>query len=280
MLLELARLHRGRLLFAYMLTAGGLAAGLLYPLATALAINGVLNGTYSAVLWLIGCHAVQLVLTVTSKRYDTRVFTKIYGGLASQIVDRSRSEGIDPARVAARVALSREYIDFLEEDIPRVLYAAIALTISLGALAFLQLPLAIACLVMAVPLFLISRWLGKKSSVLNAGLNSRLEKEVGLLSSGNARQVRRHFQAISGWRIKLSDAEATAFGLMEILVIVLFAAALWQVGTADLRPPAGDVFAIFSYLWRFVESLDQAPVLIQKSAKLKDLDERLASVGV
>lgn len=280
MLLELARLHRGRLLFAYMLTAGGLVAGLLYPLATGLAINGVLNGTYSAVLWLIGCHAVQLVLTVTSKRYDTRVFTKIYGGLASQIVDRSRSEGIDPARVAARVALSREYIDFLEEDIPRVLYAAIALTISLGALAFLQLPLAMACLVMAVPLFLVGRWLGKKSSILNAGLNSRLEKEVGLLSSGNARQVRRHFQAISGWRIKLSDAEATAFGLMEILVIVLFAVALWQVGTADLKPPAGDVFAIFSYLWRFVESLDQAPVLIQKSAKLKDLDQRLASAGV
>lgn len=279
MLFELARVHRGRLLIAYFLTAGGMVAGLLYPLATGFAINGVLNGNYSAVLWLIACHTAQLALTVASKRYDTRVFTKIYGALASQIVDQSRAKGMEPARVAARVALSREYTVFLEEDVPRVLYAAIALSVSLGALVFLEPPLALACLMLAVPLFLVGRWLGQKSSILNNGLNNRLEAEVRLLSDGNANRVRRHFEALAGWRIKLSDAEATAFGLMEILVIVLFAVALWQVGAADEKPRAGDVFAIFSYLWRFVESLDQAPVLIQKSAKLRDLDERLASVG-
>ena len=100
-----------------------------------------------------------------------------------------------------------------------------------------------------------------------------------LLSNGNESRVRRHFQALAGWRIKLSDAEATAFGLMEMLVIVLFVVALWQVGTAQEKPQAGDVFAMFSYLWRFVESLDQAPILIQKSAKLRDLDRRLASAA-
>jgi ABC-type multidrug transport system fused ATPase/permease subunit len=67
--------------------------------------------------------------------------------------------------------------------------------------------------------------------------------------------------------------------VLEILVIVLFIAALWQVGSADTKPRAGDVFAVFSYLWRFVESLDQVPVLIQKSAKLRDLDRRLASAA-
>jgi len=77
----------------------------------------------------------------------------------------------------------------------------------------------------------------------------------------------------------LSDAEATAFGLMEVLVIMLFMAALWQVGSADTKPRAGDVFAIFSYLWRFVDCLDEVPVLIQKSAKLRDLDRRLASAA-
>jgi ABC-type multidrug transport system fused ATPase/permease subunit len=279
MLYELARVHRGRLVIAYLLTSSGMVAGLLYPLATGLAINGVLSGEYLAVLWLVGCHAAQLALTVASKRYDTRVFTRIYAALASKVVRQSRADGLDPARVAARASLSREYTDFLEEDVSRILYAAIALTISLSALAFLQPTLAFVCLALGPPLLLIGQWLGRRSGLLNEGLNNRLESEVSLLSDGNDRRVRRHFEALAGWRIKLSDAEATAFGLMEMLVIVLFIVALWQVGAAETKLQAGDVFAIFSYLWRFVESLDQVPVLIQKSAKLRDLDRRLASVA-
>ena len=277
MLLEIARVHRGRLVTAYGLTASGMIAALLYPLATGFAINGVLAGKYEAVLWLVGCHAAQLMLTVASKRYDTRVFTRVYGALAASVVARSRVDGLEPARVAARVALSREYTVFLEEDVPRVLYAFIALTVSLSALAFLEPLLALACLALGVPLLLVGGWLGRRSGVLNKGLNNRLEDEVKLLSNGNENRVRRHFEALAGWRIKLSDAESTAFGLMELLVILLFVAALWQVGTDQEKPQAGDVFAMFSYLWRFVESLDQAPILIQKSAKLRDLDRRLAS---
>jgi hypothetical protein len=279
MLYELARVHRGRLFIAYLLTSGGMVAGLLYPLATGLAINGVLSGDYLAVLWLVGCHAAQLVLTVASKRYDTRVFNRIYAALASKVVRQSRADGLDPARVAARASLSREYTDFLEEDVSRILYAAIALTISLSALAFLQPTLAFACLALVGPLLMIGRWLGRRSGLLNKGLNNRLESEVSLLSDGNDMRVRRHFEALAGWRIKLSDAEATAFGMMEMLVIALFFAALWQVGATEAKPQAGDVFAIFSYLWRYVESLDQVPLLLQRAAKLRDLDRRLASMA-
>ncbi len=38
---------------------------------------------------------------------------------------------------------------------------------------------------------------------------------------------------------------------------------------------AGDVYAVFSYVWRFVLALDQVPVTVQQWAKLKDLNRRL-----
>lgn len=278
MLFQLVRVYRGKLFLAYLLTASGMVASLLYPLATGLAINGMLSAEYLAALWLVGCHTAQLALTVASKRYDTRVFTRIYAVLASAVVQQSRADGLDPARVAARASLCREYTNFLEEDVPRTLYAAIALTVSMAALVLLQPMLAFACLALGGPLLLVGRWIGRRSGLLSKGLNNRLEQEVRLLSDGNDRRVRRHFEALAGWRIKLSDAESSAFGFMEVLVIMLFVAALWKVGAAETKPPAGDVFATFSYLWRFVQSLDQVPVLIQRYAKLKDLDRRLASI--
>jgi len=280
MLLEVAKGYRFRLLVVYALCSAGMLAALLYPLATALAIDGVLSGSYSAVIWLVACHAAQLVLTVASKRLDTRVFTRMFGSLASMMVERSRRSGLSPARVAARVALSREYTVFLEEDVPRIIYAVTALAVSMGALGLLEPRLALTCLMLGAPLLIAGRWLAHTSSRLNIRLNNRLEQEVGLLSAANPLHVRRHFQAISGWRIKLSDAEAAVFGVMELLVIILFAAALWQVGTASENPRAGEVYAIFSYIWRFVGSLDQVPVLIQKLAKLGDLDRRLTTESV
>lgn len=89
--------------------------------------------------------------------------------------------------------------------------------------------------------------------------------------------MRRHFKALAGWRIKLSDAEAKAFGAMEVAVIALFIIALWQLAGAE-NQQAGYIYAIFAYIWKFVFALDQVPALVQQLAKLKDIGERLQRV--
>ncbi len=129
------------------------------------------------------------------------------------------------------------------------------------------------CMVLLIPLGLTGHWLSKKSERLNKGLNDRLEKEVGLLQRGQSSGIKRHFRALGVWRVRLSDAEAKAFGIMEIIVIALFVAALWKMGQ-DKTLLAGTIYAIFTYIWRFVSSLDQAPQIIQQLAKIRDLDRR------
>jgi hypothetical protein len=61
---------------------------------------------------------------------------------------------------------------------------------------------------------------------------------------------------------------------MEISVILLFVVALARLADGDATR-AGDIYAIFAYLWKFVVALDQVPQLVQQMAKLRDLNERL-----
>nr|WP_306673969.1 ABC transporter six-transmembrane domain-containing protein [Tahibacter caeni] len=268
-------MHRGRLAAAYSVAMAGSLAGQLYPIATALAINGVLERRYAAIGWLVACHFSALLLEVGAKMFDTRVFTRLYADLAGRFVRRTHEDGVDPSVIAARSALSREYVTFLERDVPTVLFALIGLTVSLSALFWLDPAIGAACLALVPPLLAVNRWLARRSLLLNRGLNDRLEREIDVLRRGRDVSVRRHFRALSGWRIRLSDAEAKAFGAMELSVILLFVVALVRLAQGDATR-AGDVYAIFAYLWKFVMALDQVPQLVQQVAKLRDLDRRMA----
>jgi hypothetical protein len=271
---DLARTHRWTLGRAYGLTALANASGQIYPLMTALAINGVLAGDFRPIVALGLWHLVMMGLEVAAKMYDTRVFTSIHADLAEQFVFRAHQQRLDPGLIAGRAILSREYVDFFEKDVPGMMQALIGLGVAMTVLVSLDWVVGAACVVLLVPLTLINLALGRRAITLNRGLNNRLEAEVALIGRGRPTTVRRHFRSLGQWRVRLSDSEARAFGLMEISVIVLIGAALWRLSQGEAIQ-AGDVYAVFSYVWRFVLALDQVPVFVQQVAKLKDLDRRI-----
>ena len=268
------RQHRLRLGSAYGLTVLAHLSGQLYPLVTAFAINGVISGDLRPVLALAAWHLMMMGLEVAAKMYDTRVFTRVYADLAGSFVERAHDQGMAPPVIAARAILSREYVDFLEKDVPGGLTAIVGLMTALAVLVSLDSVVGAACLVLIAPLVLINVALGRRAVTLNRGLNDRLEAEIGVLGRGRSTTVRRHFQSLGHWRVRLSDSEARAFGLMELCVIVLIGAALWRLAQGEAIR-AGDVYAVFSYVWRFVLALDQVPVTVQQIAKLKDLNRRM-----
>lgn len=276
MITRIARTHRAQLLVSYSLTAAAHLVGQLYPLATAVAINGVIRGEYAQAGWLLACHLLMMGLEISARLYDTRVFTRIYANLACQVVLEARAVGIDSSIIAGRAALSREYVEFLERDLPSAVSAIIALLVALAVLLGMDAYVGLACLLLIAPLAAINHQLLRRSVRINRRLNDRLEREVIVLREGRLESVRRHFSALGGWRVRLSDAEAKAFGLMELCVVALIAAALVRL---SLGAPmqAGDVYAVFAYVWRFVFALDQVPPTIQRLATLGDLNRRMAT---
>jgi hypothetical protein len=53
--------------------------------------------------------------------YDTRLYTHVYNAIVVSTVLQQRQSGIEPTKVAARSAMSREFVTFFEGDMPVVL---------------------------------------------------------------------------------------------------------------------------------------------------------------
>lgn len=278
MILGLMRQHRAMLVLSYGLTTAGYLAAQLYPLATGVAINGVIQHNFILVGWLVGCHIAMMVLEVSAKMLDTRVFSAIYTKFASDVVKSAHEQAQQPSLIAGRSVLLREYVTFLERDVPAGLLSAISLSVALIMLFWFDWVTGAACMALLVPATIINSRLGKRSRVLNRGLNNRLEREVAFLQKDQPHRLHRHFRALAMWRIKLSDLEAKSYGLLEMFVICLFGIALWRVADRN-AVEAGTIYAIFAYVWRFVTSMDQVPQIVQQIAKLADIGRRLSNAN-
>lgn len=279
MLTDIATKNWRRLTLTYGLTSLSGLAQAIYPLATAFAINGVIDGNLWSIGWLVGAHVLMMGFEVTTKMVDTRIFTQIYSVFATDIVAVARVKGIAGDRVAARASLSREYVDFFEKDVPETLHSIVGMVVGLASLLWLDPVVGLFCVALLPPLAAVNIWLSQRSTALTLRLNDRLEREVGILQERRLETVARHFRALGGWRIKLSDAEAKAFGLMELAVITLFLAALLRLGyTGEVK--AGDVYAVFAYIWRIVGMLDMVPVLVQRFSVVRDLDRRFKEAEI
>jgi hypothetical protein len=114
------------------LTLAENALDVLYPFLTGVAIDALLAGAWSGVAPLLIAWTVHLFVGLFRHVYDTRVFTLVYAKLASDLVERQRAQGADAAHLAARVALSREMVDFLQVEVPA---AAASVVRFVGAIA-------------------------------------------------------------------------------------------------------------------------------------------------
>jgi hypothetical protein len=170
MLTSIALKNWQSLALAYSLTALSSVAQAIYPLATAFAINGVIDGNLLAIGWLVGAHILTMIFEVTTKMVDTRIFTRIYAVFATDIVAVARRADIAGDRIAARASLSREYVDFFEKEVPQTLYATTGMIVGVAALVWLDPVVGAFCIALLPPLAAINIWLSRRSSVLTLRL--------------------------------------------------------------------------------------------------------------
>lgn len=270
------RKHRARISLTYGLFVVENLLRIAQPFALGWAINDLLEKRSLGLYVLIGQHVLHLLVGLWRQVLDTRVFTTVYSDVVTDMIVKQRAAGVDVSRVAARSGLSREYVNFFELTLPNVVRAVFSIVGSLIMLAFYDWVVVVMCIALLVPATWINRWFAQRIRRFNRQLHDELEREVDLIEPSQAADLHAHFGRLADWRIRLSNAEALNFGLMELFVLGVIVVAL--IRTTSMAANAGDVFAVFRYLMVMLMGLDRIPQLIMQVSRVRDIQRRMQSV--
>ena len=270
---DIAAEHNKKLFltFAFVLAENGLF--LAYPIFAGFAINAIMQGnTLNALIYALFVLIAWLVGAIR-RRVDTQVFANIYAKLAVNVIMNEKQNAKDDSAIIARVALSREFVNFFETHFPMFFTSVISIIGSAFMLIFVEPKVAVACFaVMAFFLIFLPRYI-KKNDDLYLRLNDRLEKEAKVIGAFSKSTLNRHYDVVSKFRIAISNREAMSYFIIGISASLLFLVAIIVLSSQQTN--AGHIYSVMTYIWNFVISLDDSPKLIEEFSNLKDIGKRI-----
>ena len=250
---------------------------LLWPFAIGLAVNGLIDGSWTGVMVFVALSLSQTAVGFIRQRYETRTFNQLYADIATDIVEQQRDAGVDTASVAGRTELAGEYVEFLQTDIPVAITATFTVVGSLAMLLLYDPLVGLVAAAVALPVALLNRRLMVRSERLFRELNDLAEVEVNVISRGRRAESRRHFGVVSRRWVRLSDAEAASWSIVEVVAVGLWVFAL--VRATSGRVDVGGTIAMIAYVWSYTVGFDAVPGVLQRLTRLRDIRHRLDQVG-
>lgn len=245
---------------------------ILLPLAIGYAIDGILNHDQWPLIHFAVLLLVVVVVSVLRRFYDTRVYGQVRYKLA-RLVEHNIKQATVSVR-SARLTMSRELVDFLEDDLPLLITAVVHLFATVIILAAFHLYLALSVLAAGGGILLVYSLFHGIFTRLNGKLNDQLELQVTALSSERFATIRGHFKRLKNCEIKLSDTEAIAYGFIFIVLFCAVLANLWMV-SALVEASVGQIFSIVTYSLEFVEVAVVLPITLQTLSRLSEITQRL-----
>ena len=274
MLKYISQIHRRKLITTFSLVGLDNLLLLVYPVFGGWAINAVMDGN----VWQAMLYGVVVLLMwiigAARRAADTRTFTQIYTEIAVPVVLEQRKREVPHSAITARVALSREFVSFFEEQLP---IAATSLVSIFGACMMLLI-LEFWVGVLAVAMLALFLWLLPRFAAISENLyfrlNNRLERDNHLIRDGNERQLYRHYGWVAKLRVLISNREALGYLTIGMAMSVLFGFAFIHM-TLKGYGSAGHIYSVSTYLWMFAMSLDDVPRLVEQYSNLKDIGQRV-----
>lgn len=257
--------------FSLVLAENGLI--LVYPIIAGIAINAIVAGDTALAMLYAGVILVGWSIGAARRRVDTAVFTKIYGDLAVKVIMNEKSRHQDNSTIIARATLTREVVNFFELHFPILFTSLISICGSAFMLLFVEIYIGLS--VFAI-LIIIAIFLPKyiaKNDRLYLKLNNQIEKEAARITIGSLVGLKKHYNILSFIRVKISNREASSYFIIGIIGTVLFGFATILLSSQNATP--GHIYAVLTYLWTILISLDDAPRLVEEFSKLKDITHRI-----
>ena len=266
---------RWRILFTFFLVMLEALIGILFPLLIGIAINGLLEDNFDGILYLSLAGVLTLIVGSARRFYDTRIYSGIYCKITPEVIQNETNNDASVSRISARTGLLTEFVEFLENSIPEMIFALISVVGILAIIAALNINVFFACLSLLGLIVLIYTITGKFNYKLNANYNNQLEKQVDVLTARDSIAIKSFYKELMRWNIKLSDLETMNYFVIWVGVIaVLIYTPITVIGAGVLS--YGLVFSIIMYVFDYTGSIVSFPLFIQQAIRLKEISARLA----
>lgn len=249
--------------------------GVIEPLLLGIAINRMIENDFSGLIWLAALELTFIIIGIGRRMYDTRVYTRIYAQVGSDVVAREQAKGAPMTQINARAGLIKEVVDFFEDILPLSLTAGFTLIGSLVMIAFLDFRVFIVAAVATVLTGLVFFLASKRIHTLNKALNNQYEKQIEIFERMRASSRDRHFRRLALWQVRLSDLESLNFGLTYLFLVTALLFGIYDAVTR-LDAPIGTVFALMTYLFQFVQSVVALPITYQQGIRTREITERVS----
>jgi len=273
---SLLRQHVGGITLTYLLTLAENVVRLAYPLVIGMTIDALLKGQTWWVLAVVGVWLLHLLIGLTRHLYDTHVFTRTYSDLVQRTVAAQRQAQVPPEVIAARVALSREVVEFFEFGVPALATAGIGLVGSAFMLVLHDAVIGAMLCAVLLPVLGIFLWFGNRSLRLHHLLNNQMEREIGVVTRRPLHSVALHLQRLRAWRLRISVGEATTFGVVNLCSLALCAGLLLRLSTEPGVTP-GTIYTVLAYALEFCTALALMPHVVQQAVQVRDIWKRLTT---
>ncbi|WMY76525.1 ABC transporter six-transmembrane domain-containing protein [Buttiauxella selenatireducens] len=271
---KIAKLHSKKLIITLMLVVAENVVYLLYPLMAGFAINAIIKGQSLHALLYALVVFIMWAIGAARRSMDTRTFARIYAGLAVPVILAQRKDDHSHSTIAARVTLSREFVNFFETHLPLLITSLASIIGAVIMLLTIEFWAGVACLGVLIFFSLFLPSYTRKNEMLYEKLNDRLEKEVGFVGTASENTLNKHYNFLARVRIRLSDREAYGYLSIGIAAAFLFATTIWLMTVKGVGN-AGHIYSVMTYMWMFAMSLDDGPSLLEKYSQLKEIGKRV-----
>jgi len=208
------------------------------------------------------------------RRFETRVFQKIYVELVTRIAEMGNKAGLDSSVIAGRAHLSQEYVTFVQYRVPELAEQSIAVIGAVIALSFFDWRISIVCLFISIPLTVLSVLYSKNVVKLHSTLHDKFESVYDIFAKKESAQVKTIYQSMAKIQEKIATWGAFNFGVMRLVLLFIFLFVLYIAIDLD-NFSLGEIYSIVAYLWTFVTSVEYIPELMESRTSLKELSSRL-----
>jgi len=232
-----------------------------------------MNYVFPLSLW-IGIYLLNTLGGALSRFYSGKIYSKLYVDIAGEVISNSTINGYPPSRTLARAELAKDYVIFLKDRVPEIIWQIFASFGGIVALYFFDWRIAGICFIVIFPIAFIYNLYQKNVVDLQKDLHDNREDLYKLFEDQNTAAISDYYHRQIMPQTRISKWNSLNFTVTKLLMMVVFVVVLFISVDVD-KFSTGKIYAIVSYLWTFILSTDYLPGLMESVTSLIELNCRL-----